>query len=98
MSTIDFNAELAKAGANVDSRWGAVRFFIRRYPLGAVGAVIMAIFLFAAIVRAATSRSTTRCRPTPRPRWPSRAPHIGSAAISWAATSTAASSMARASR
>ena len=31
-----------------DSRWGAVRFFIRRYPLGAAGAVIMAIFLFAA--------------------------------------------------
>ena len=48
MSTLDFNAELAAAGANVRSRWGAVRFFIRRYPLGAIGAVIMAIFVFAA--------------------------------------------------
>ena len=48
MSTLDFNAELAAAGANVKSRWGAVRFFIRRYPLGAAGALIMAIFLFAA--------------------------------------------------
>jgi len=48
MSTLDFNAELAAAGANVKSRWGAVRFFIRRYPLGAAGAVIMGIFLFAA--------------------------------------------------
>ena len=48
MSTIDFNTELAAAGANVTSRWGAVRFFIRRYPLGAAGAVIMAILLFVA--------------------------------------------------
>ena len=48
MSTLDFNAELAAAGANVRTRWGAVRFFVRRYPLGAAGAVIMAIFLFAA--------------------------------------------------
>jgi peptide/nickel transport system permease protein len=48
VSTIDFNAELSAAGANVNSRWSAVRFFIRRYPLGAAGAVIMTIFLFAA--------------------------------------------------
>jgi peptide/nickel transport system permease protein len=49
MSTLDFNAELAAAGANVRSRWGAVRFFVRRYPLGAIGAVIMAVFVLAAI-------------------------------------------------
>ncbi len=49
MSTLDFNAELAAAGANVRSRWGAVRFFIRRYPLGAIGGVIMAVFVLAAI-------------------------------------------------
>jgi peptide/nickel transport system permease protein len=49
MSTLDFNAELAAAGANVHSRWGAVRFFIRRYPLGAIGAVIMALFVLAAV-------------------------------------------------
>ena len=48
MSSIDYRAELARAGANVESRWSAVRFFARRYPLGAVGAVIMAVFLFAA--------------------------------------------------
>jgi peptide/nickel transport system permease protein len=48
VSTIDFNAELAAAGANVKSRWGAVRFFIRRYPLGAIGAVIMALFVLTA--------------------------------------------------
>jgi peptide/nickel transport system permease protein len=49
VSTLDFNAELAAAGANVRGRWGAVRFFIRRYPLGAIGAVIMAAFVLAAV-------------------------------------------------
>ena len=49
MSTIDYRAELAKAGANVDSRWSAIRFFVRRYPLGAIGGAIMGLFVFAAI-------------------------------------------------
>jgi peptide/nickel transport system permease protein len=49
MSTLDFNAELAAAGAHVHGRWGAVRFFVSRYPLGAIGGMIMAIFLLAAI-------------------------------------------------
>jgi peptide/nickel transport system permease protein len=48
VSTIDFNAELSAAGAHVSSRWGAVRFFMRRYPLGAIGALIMLLFLLAA--------------------------------------------------
>ena len=48
MSTLDFNAELTAAGAHVKTRWGAVRFFMRRYPLGAAGAIIMLLFLFAA--------------------------------------------------
>jgi len=48
LSTLDFSTELAAAGANVNSRAGAVRFFVRRYPLGAAGAVIMALFLLAA--------------------------------------------------
>ena len=49
MSTIDFNAELTAAGAHVRGRWGAVRFFMRRFPLGSIGALIMALFLFAAV-------------------------------------------------
>jgi peptide/nickel transport system permease protein len=49
VSTIDFQTELTAAGANVRSRWGAVRFFVRRYPLGAAGAVIMGLFVFAAV-------------------------------------------------
>ena len=71
MSTLDFNAELAAAGANVKSRWGAVRFFIRRYPLGAAGAVIIGIFLFAAAFAPyltmydplSTNAAASLCRP-----------------------------------
>jgi peptide/nickel transport system permease protein len=49
MTSIDYRAELAKAGANIDSRWARLRFLARRYPLGAVGAVIMAVCVFAAV-------------------------------------------------
>ena len=45
----DHQAELNKAGANVSSRWGSVAFYIRRYPLGAIGALIFAVFLLTAI-------------------------------------------------
>ena len=49
MSSIDYQVELSRAGANVEGRWSAVRFLARRYPLGAVGAVIMALCAFAAL-------------------------------------------------
>ena len=49
MATIEFQAELTRAGAHVAGRWSAMRFFARRYPLGAFGAVIMAICVFAAL-------------------------------------------------
>jgi len=49
MSSIDFRAELTRAGANVDTRWAKLRFLARRYPLGAFGAVIMALCVFAAL-------------------------------------------------
>jgi peptide/nickel transport system permease protein len=49
MSSIDYRAELARAGANIDSRWAQLRFLARRYPLGAGGAVIMAVCVFAAV-------------------------------------------------
>jgi peptide/nickel transport system permease protein len=45
----DYAAELARAGANVEGRWGGARFLARRYPLGAIGAAIMAVFVFAAV-------------------------------------------------
>ena len=48
MSSIEYRAELVKAGANLDGRWAKLRFLARRYPLGAIGAVIMALCVFAA--------------------------------------------------
>jgi peptide/nickel transport system permease protein len=49
VSSIDYRAELTRAGANVGGRWSAIRFLARRYPLGAFGAVIMALCVFAAL-------------------------------------------------
>ena len=73
MSTIDFHAELTAAGANVSSRWGAVRFFVRRYPLGAGGALIMATMVFAAIfapyITAYDPLSTNAAASLAKPSW-----------------------------
>lgn len=47
--TSEFEAELTRAGARTDTLWGKLVFFCRQYPLGAVGAVIMIVFVGAAI-------------------------------------------------
>ncbi len=44
-----FAGELARAGAGAAGFWGQMRHFARRYPLGAVGAVIMTLFVLAAV-------------------------------------------------
>lgn len=49
VAVIDHDAELARAGANVRGWMGGIFFFVRRYPLGAVGAVLMAVFLATAL-------------------------------------------------
>jgi peptide/nickel transport system permease protein len=49
MHSIDYDAELAKAGAKANGFWSRFRLFLRRYPLGAIGAAIMIVFVFAAI-------------------------------------------------
>ena len=49
MHSIDAQSELTKAGARFDGGWTRMRFFATRHPLGAVGAVIMAAFVLAAI-------------------------------------------------
>jgi peptide/nickel transport system permease protein len=49
MAAVDVDSELVKAGAHVRGGWGQLRFFARRYPLGAIGAVLMAVFVLAAI-------------------------------------------------
>jgi peptide/nickel transport system permease protein len=45
----EFDADLARAGANVKSRWGMAFFLTKRYPLGGLGlAVVLGFFLVAA--------------------------------------------------
>ena len=45
----DYDAELTKAGAHVDGFASTLRFLARSHPLGAIGGLIMAIFVLAAI-------------------------------------------------
>lgn len=52
MAAIDHQAELVRAGANISSTWGSIRFFARRYPLGAAGAVIFGVFVVCALFAA----------------------------------------------
>jgi peptide/nickel transport system permease protein len=49
MAIIDHNAELHRAGANITGLRSQLVFTARRYPLGAIGAVIVLIFVFTAI-------------------------------------------------
>ena len=49
MAVVDQHAELSKAGAHVHGTWGRIVHFTARYPLGAVGAVIVVVFVFCAV-------------------------------------------------
>jgi peptide/nickel transport system permease protein len=49
MAVIDHQAELSRAGANVRGWGGRLLFFVRRYPLGAVGALLMLVFVGVAL-------------------------------------------------
>jgi len=50
MAEIDQQAELNRAGANVSTRRGAFLHLCRRHPLGALGAVIVFVFVMAAVL------------------------------------------------
>jgi peptide/nickel transport system permease protein len=49
VAVIDHDVELRRAGANVRGVGGAIIHFVRRYPLGAIGALLMLIFIATAI-------------------------------------------------
>ena len=49
MAIINHEAALARAGANVSGFWGQAAFLARRYPLGAVGALIVLLFVLTAV-------------------------------------------------
>ena len=56
MAVIDHQAELSRAGANVHGWFGGLLFFARRYPLGAIGAIIIILFLATAIFAGSIAR------------------------------------------
>jgi peptide/nickel transport system permease protein len=49
MTLIDHQAALERAGANVHGRGAQLVFLIRRYPLGAIGAFIIIVFVATAV-------------------------------------------------
>ncbi len=49
MAAIDHNAELAKAGAHAEGWLGHSLYYVRTYPLGALGAFIVLLFVLAAV-------------------------------------------------
>jgi peptide/nickel transport system permease protein len=49
VASIDHQVELSRAGANIRGPLGGIAFFIRRYPLGAAGGLIVAAFVLIAI-------------------------------------------------
>ena len=49
MTAVEHSAELAKAGANITTRWQGAMFLARHYPLGAAGAIILIVFVLTAI-------------------------------------------------
>jgi peptide/nickel transport system permease protein len=54
MANHDHAIELEKAGANVTGWFSSTVFLARRYPLGAIGAVIVLVFLLTALFAGAT--------------------------------------------
>ncbi|WP_024515969.1 ABC transporter permease [Bradyrhizobium sp. Tv2a-2] len=49
MTAIDFESELRRAGALASGRWGKLAYLARRHLLGAIGLVIMMLFVLTAI-------------------------------------------------
>ena len=49
MTSIDHDRTLRRAGANVSGHVGSLLFLARRYPLGAIGALIVVLFVTTAI-------------------------------------------------
>jgi len=49
LTTIDFESELRRAGALAGGRWGRLAYLAQRHLLGAIGLVIMILFVLTAI-------------------------------------------------
>ena len=49
LADIDQKAELVRAGAHIETRWGVIVHYTRRFPLGMLGAIIVGAFVIMAI-------------------------------------------------
>ncbi|MDA0341885.1 MAG: ABC transporter permease [Proteobacteria bacterium] len=49
MATLDHKKALDRAGANIDGWWDNAVHLARRYPLGAIGAMMVVVFVLAAV-------------------------------------------------
>ncbi|HET9903997.1 MAG TPA: ABC transporter permease [Xanthobacteraceae bacterium] len=49
MTTVDHHAELVRAGAHADGMFGNALYYVRRYPLGTAGAILMVVFVLMAV-------------------------------------------------
>ena len=49
LADIDQKAELVRAGAHIQTRWGVIVHYTRRFPLGMLGAIIVGAFVIMAI-------------------------------------------------
>jgi peptide/nickel transport system permease protein len=49
VTTVEHQSELTRAGANASGWWGHTLYYIRRYPLGAAGGLIVLAFVFMAV-------------------------------------------------
>jgi peptide/nickel transport system permease protein len=49
VTSLDHDRTLRRAGANISGRFGSLLFLVRRYPLGAVGALIIVLFVTTAM-------------------------------------------------
>jgi len=71
MSDRQYDAELTRAGAGADTVWTKATFYARQYPLGAIGAVIMIVFvataIFADVVASFSPFSTNPAQSLARP-------------------------------
>jgi peptide/nickel transport system permease protein len=56
LAAIDFESELRRAGALANGRWGKLAYLAQRHLLGAIGLVIMALFVLTAIFANVISR------------------------------------------
>ena len=69
VAVIDHQAELARAAPTCTAGSAALLFFARRYPLGAIGAIIMILFVATALFADAHRHRSTRSPPTRASRW-----------------------------